>query len=229
MKQTCLLSAILLVLSSPALALIHFGVHAGLDMNAQDVYTLTEDDLGLESPTELVSLTRSAFSNPLMAGLHIGVDALPVVDFEFGVEGSLATYDVLYEHGDVPPFANSSSETVPFGRISAYGSAKLTVIDLPMLDGYAGAGLGYHLLTPLFSRELLQTEVGDGNYDLDIGEILARQPGIGYHLLAGARFEPALMPVAFNVEGRYMILPANDYGDETNRFLCVSAAVEFGI
>ncbi|MDP6669395.1 MAG: hypothetical protein QF492_05775 [Candidatus Krumholzibacteria bacterium] len=230
MKKGLIFLSLLLLVAAPSSALLRFGFHGGLDQNAQAAltYSFTDDLLGGGVDMD-VSVSADEIANPYVGGLHLMFDALPVLDFELGVEVAASPYKLNYSHSDGVEPGSDSSESLVFGRLSAYASAKYTIAKLPTLKLQVGGGAGYHMMTPLFSEALLRTEVAEhGNYTLDVQDILARQAGLGYHALAALRMAPAFLPVALNLEGRYYLLPENEYGDKTNRFLSLLLGLEFG-
>ncbi len=232
MRRILSLSVLLLLIStSPAWAIFSFGVHGGFDMNAEDAHTLADAEL---SDDTWVAIERDEITAPLMGGIHMRFGAMPIVDLEIGLEASVRKYHVSYQHleDDNVTIIESIDDDAYFGRISGYASAKINVINLPLIKGYGGAGLGYHVMAPLISQELLEKliiEDGvEGEDDLDPAEILAKEGTIGVHLLAGFSFKPAFLPLALSVEGRYTMLPENDYGDETNRFMSIVFGIDLG-
>ncbi len=231
MRRILSLSVLLLLIStSPAWAVFSFGVHGGFDLNAEDAHTLADAAL---SDGTLVAIKRDEITAPLMGGIHMRFGAMPIVDLEIGLEASVRKYHVFYQHlEDNLTVIETIDDDAYFGRISGYASAKINVINLPLIKGYGGAGLGYHVMTPLISRELLEKliiEDGvEGEDDLDPAEILDKEGTVGVHLLAGVSFKPAFLPLALSVEGRYTMLPENDYGDETNRFMSIVFGLDIG-
>ena len=232
MRRILTLSVLLLLIStSPAWAIFSFGVHGGFDMNAEDAHTLADAEL---SDNTWVAIERDEITAPLMGGGHLRFGALPIVDLEFGFEASVRKYHVSYQHLDTNniDILETIDDDAYFGRITGYVSAKINVINLPLITGYAGGGLGYHVMAPLISRELLEKLIIEdgvsGEDDLDPAEILAKEGTLGTHLLAGLSFKPAFLPLALSVEGRYNMLPENDYGDETNRFISLVFGLDIG-
>lgn len=234
-RSTARCAALLLVLLLPALpaaAQFSVGLHAGFDLNAQDAEALAAAEL---SDGTWVSLEREAIEAPLLGGLHLRFSAAPIVDLELGVEGSLREYAVAYEHraadNSTVLAGERFAEEAKFARLSIYGSGKLNVVDLPLMKVYAGAGGGYHFMTPLLSLPLLEAKIVEeatGGAALGPADILAREGVWGGHLLAGLRFKPNFLPLALGVEGRYHALAQNDYGDETHRFVAVVFNLELG-
>ena len=232
MRRILILTVALLVsAASPALAFVSFGVHGGFDLNAEDAHPIADAEL---SDNTWVAIERDEITAPLMGGVHLTFGAFPVVDLEIGLEASLRKYHVSYQHlnTDNIEVLETIDDDAYFARITGYVSGKLNVISLPLFKGYAGAGLGYHVIAPLISRDLLEKliveEGADSNEDLDPAEILAKEGTMGAHLLAGIRFKPSFLPLALSVEGRYYMLPENDYGDETNRFLTLVFGLDIG-
>jgi hypothetical protein len=113
-----------------------------------------------------------------------------------------------------------------FARVHGYVSAKLNLLSLPTVKVFGGAGLNYGLMAPLASRDLITEVTKDGDFELEVEDIIDRQGTFGAHVLAGARLKPAVAPFAILLEGRYYILQENDYGDETNRFASILAGFE---
>ncbi len=232
MRRILTLSTLLLLVStSPAWAILSFGFHGGFDLNSEDAHTLADAEL---TDDTWVSIDRDEITAPLMGGIHLRFGALPIVDVEIGLEVGLRKYHVEYQHlNDTQTVTlESIDDDAYFGRISSYLSAKVNVINLPLVKGYAGAGVGYHLMAPLISRDLLEklfVEDGiSGEDDLDPAEILGKEGTMGAHLLAGVRFKPSFLPLALSFEGRYTMLPENDYGDETNRFMSIIFGLDLG-
>lgn len=224
MRRILLVSALIALLASPAEAVVSFGIHGGFDLNGQDLYTITED-IG---DGETVSIDREEIKAPLMGGIHLRFGMVPIVDLELGVEGALRKYHVFYEQVDVTDIFD---EDVYLGRISVYASGKVNIINMPLVKGYGGAGLGYHVMAPLLSRELLEYWIEDQDTDLDeleVEDIIEREGKIGAHILGGIRVKPAMLPIALSLEGRYYFLPENDYGDDTNRFFSVVFGLDLG-
>jgi len=219
------LAALLVLSAAPAQALLKFGVHAGLDLNARDE-TLLEPFQGPDlSGTETVTLRSGGISDPLLLGAHLHFGALPFIDLEAGLEGSFASYKYGYRYGDLAEL----EEEILFGRLSAYGSLHFSMIALPMFKAYVGGGLGYHLVTPLMSRDLAVKRLEDaGHYDLDLRSLLDREGVAGFHALGGLRFTPAFTPLALKLEARYHMLEQNAYGDDCHRFLTVVLGVDLG-
>jgi hypothetical protein len=94
---------------------------------------------------------------------------------------------------------------------------------------YIGGGLGYHLINPLFGEEIVLQELEDlGDYGMDLADLLKRESHFGVHALGGISLRPVFLPFAVNVEARYFMLPENEFGDETNKFLSWTLGLNFG-
>ncbi|MCP4550064.1 MAG: hypothetical protein GY835_26695 [bacterium] len=216
----------------PCTAHAGFGAHFGFDMNAQDTYDLFNAQLH-PGDTDVVSITCSEIDKPLLVGVHFSFNMLPLVDLELGMEGSFGKYSVVYESlenlgGDVDGFFD---EDVALARVGIYATGKYNVIKMPLVKGYVGGGLGYHIMTPLLTEEFIKAETEGGNYDLDADElvkVLGDQAGIGMHLAFGVKGKPSFMPLSVYAEGRYYVLPENDYGDETNKFFTMVIGLDIG-
>jgi len=232
MRKLAALGALMLLVTAmagPASALVRFGIHAGMDFNGQDAKTLARQEIN--NGPDTFDIEREEIKAPMMAGVHFFLGAMPYVDLELGLEASLSKYHVVYNHwlDDVATdVANAFDEDVYFGRLSVYLSAKHNLLDLPAVQGYAGGGLGYHIMGPLLSKDLVEEETAGGDYDLDAGDILAKSGTMGFHGLVGLRVKPGPAPFAITAEGRYFLLGENDYGDDTNQFLALALGLEFG-
>ena len=228
MRRILTLSAILtLFAATPAFAVFSFGVHGGFDLNGGDAHEIAGETLSDGTSFEI---ERNAIDAPLMGGIHFRIDAFPVLDLEIGVEASFRQYGVVYSYDDGGTLETFDDDAF-FGRIGGYASLKYNVIDLPMVKGYAGGGLGYHVVAPLVSRELLEKLIVEDNLDsdeMDPAEILGKEGAVGGHLLAGVSFKPSFVPLTLSVEGRYYLLQENDYADETNRFLGIAFGLDLG-
>jgi hypothetical protein len=223
------LGLLVLLAAAPAQAIVSFGVYGGIDVNGQDAEDIERFEF--EGSTESVSLTREEISAPIMGGIYVLVDATPFIDVEVGVEASFTKYDVSYTHYDgVTVLQDYPAEEGYFGRIGATVSGKLNMLSLPTMKGYVGAGLGYHLIAPLLSGELLEDQIvneGLSGNEIAADEVVDRAGAFGGHLLAGAKFKIPVLPFSLRAEGRYYFVGENDFGDDTNNFL--SATVGLGI
>ncbi len=226
----CALVCVMGLTAAPAFAIFAIGVHAGMDMNDQDLQTLA--DVVLSDDDTRISLDREKIDAPLMGGLHILFDITPIIDVEFGFEASLSKYDVVYSYSEGGVLQETISDEGYFGRASAYVSGKFNLVNLPLVKAYGGAGLGYHFMAPLVSKPLLEDFLvvqGLSGDDISIDEIIESGTTMGFHLLGGVRAKPPVFPFALTLEGRYFMLSENDYGDDTNSFLAVALGLEFGI
>jgi len=234
MKNTALrlLLAILTLSLLPVAALAGMGVHFGWDMNSQDAYDLERIQIDPDFGDD-VAITAEKINKSLLAGIHFSFGMLPLVDLEFGFEGSFSQYRLIYENfpegtGEIE---TPIDEDVPFARVGFYATGKYNVIKMPTVKGYVGAGLNYNIVTPMLTKTFVEMETSNGDYDLDaddVIEILGDQGGVGMHLAFGVRGKPAALPVAIYGEGRLYFLPENDYGDETNQFFTIVFGLDIG-
>jgi len=211
------------VAAPPASAMLRTGFHVGIDRNGHDAYReIFDGDLG---ESESISIFSHNLDDPLLGGVQLLVDALPFVDFEFGLEGSYAKYSFEYLSGS----SQSFQQDVGFGRLSLYASGKFNYISLPMVRLYIGGGVGYHQITPLFGEKLvLQQLQQQGSYELNLSNILARKSHFGAHALGGILLRPAFLPFSLDMEARYFMLPVNEFGDDTSKFLSWTLGLYFG-
>lgn len=233
MKNTAtrLLLAILTLSLLPISAMAGMGLHIGWDMNSQDAYDLERIQINPSFPDE-VAITAEKIDKSLLAGIHFTFGMLPLVDLEFGFEGSFTKYRLLYENFPTSgPIEKPIDEDVPFARVGFYTTGKYNVIKMPMVKGYVGAGLNYNIVTPLLTKTFVEAETSNGDYNLsaeDVTKILGEQAGVGMHLAFGVRGKPAAMPITIYGEGRLYFLPENDYGDETNKFFSIVFGLDIG-
>jgi len=223
MKTLLGIAALLAFAASPALAIVQTGFHLGIDRNGHETY---EREFGSDlGDDEVVTIFSHDIKDPILAGVHLFVDILPFIDLEAGIESSFAKYKYEYQAAGLA----LRDQEVTYGRIALYGSGKFHFISLPMFRLYVGGGAGYHLITPLFGEELVREELeSGGDYDLDLGDILSRRSHFGLHVLGGVRLQPVFLPFALSLEGRYFMLPENEFGDETNKFLSFTLGLDFG-
>jgi hypothetical protein len=238
-KFLCALTLVF-ILSAGMAGATGFGVHIGYDMNTQDNYRLDGGDLFGDFGDELVNLTRGDIEKGLMGGIHFSFSMIPMIDLEFGLEGSFAKYDMNYSYLDPAEGADPITvfdDELGLARAGAYVAAKYNVISLPLLKGYVGGGVGYHVMTPLLGEDFLKEQLNpeatldDVEYDIDIEdavEEIMEQAGMGIHLAVGVKGKPAFIPLSVSIEYRYYMLPENDYADETNKFGSLVVGLDIG-
>jgi len=222
MKTAILGVLVLAATAGQASALVQTGFHLGLDRNGHDFYETTPDaELG---EAEALTLFSRRIADPILGGVHLFADLLPFVDLEAGAEASYASYKYGYEGDDRVLHEQESG----YGRLAVYASGKFHFISLPMFRLYVGGGAGYHLITPLFGEDLVRKDLESGGDTLDLADILGRRSHFGAHALGGLRLRPAILPFSLSLEGRYFMLPANEFGDDNNKFLSFILALDFG-
>jgi hypothetical protein len=231
MRKIATLCALVCVLgfgATPASAIFSLGIHGGMDFNDQDGKILNEL---LSDGSTMLSLESEEIDAPLMGGVHILFDIMPMIDVELGLDVSFAKYSVIYSTSGGPVVVSFDEEAY-FGRASAYVSGKYNLIKMPLFSAYGGAGLGYHFVAPLASKDLIDeliVEEGLSGDELSPEEFIDFETTLGFHLLGGLRMKPPIFPFGLTLEGRYFLTAENDYGDDTNNVFTFALGLEFGI
>ncbi len=235
-KTLVMIFAFTLGMTARAFGLFGFGIHAGKDLftvdSLADTFSL-DYTLGTSTNKAQAAIERSAIEKPLMLGGQIYVDALPVIDIEVGFDIAAAVYNVFAWRQITVNNATQTdtlyNEKLPFARVGIYPTIKINLIKLPpiihVVRVYAGAGLSFHLVTPVASPNLiLDNFTTDQPKTLTVEEIVKKNTKTGGHLLAGVKIKPPLVPIALNVEAKFSIIPEGTY-DEPSKFLSLGGGL----
>ncbi|HAQ61740.1 TPA: hypothetical protein DCR49_07065 [Candidatus Delongbacteria bacterium] len=240
-----------------AYALFGIGGHIGVDNTSVDAKTVDAFSITMSGLDYSYSLERDEIKNPLAIGAQIYFDIPIVpIGFELGFEGAWATYSwkgsnhITGPSGDIPleftgydyP-AEEYDEQFDFAKIGVDVTAKWYVFSLPPVvktfKFYVGGGAGFYFITPIVSEKLIEKELekkypelstppAAGNpITFDVDEYIEEVTVIGYHFVAGMQLKLPALPIAFNVDYKYVSTPENDYGDPTNDFSVIKGSLSF--
>ena len=208
-----LVSAILLMNSTPAFAIFGIGIHGGVDNFTVDSF---DEKFKLGDGNE-VSLTREEISSPVMFGCNFIFDALPIIDLELSADACFQEYKLTY----TTPLKTEDYDAT-FGRIGIYGTVRKNLISFPPVIStfslYTGAGVGLHLISPVVGKNLIQDELKSVDDKLDTDELVKNLTRVGGHILLGAQFNPPAIPFMISVNAKYTIIGKGDY-EEPGSFL----------
>lgn len=159
------------------------------------------------------------------------VDVEATANFQWGMyDASFATFGfpqndtVNLEYQTDFPFADKAEPT--FGKLDLEGSVLYPFLKLPPMVGiakfYAGAGITYTLSTAVldneFAAEALEGKIGAVNPSDEasiqkVTQLLTEAiieegllQGIGFHVMAGTRVKPPIIPLAIYANVKYAML-----------------------
>lgn len=189
-------------------SLITIGAHGGMDMVTIDSYGR---DFALGSDT--VRLERDEISNPMLIGGKISLDLLPVIDLEVGADFAWKQYHYLY---DVPPFPQySDSGDITFARINVNFTVKRTFLSFPpavkVFSVYGGLGGDLQFITPVLCEEVILDNLTTANTEMDAVKLIEKGTKYGFHILAGIKIKPPVMPVGVDMNVKYILSSKGDY------------------
>jgi hypothetical protein len=240
-----------------AYALFGIGGHIGVDNTSVDGKIVDAFSISMSGLDYSYSLERDEIKNPLALGAQIYFDIPIVpVGFELGFEGAWASYSwkgsnhITGPDGDIPlqftgydTPVSDYDEQFDFAKIGVDVTAKWYVFSLPPVvktfKFYVGGGAGFYFITPIVSEKLIAKElekkypalstppVAGSTISFDVDEYIEEVTVIGYHFVAGMQLKIPVMPVAFNVDYKYVSTPENDYGDPTNDFSVIKGSLSF--
>ncbi|MDP8205915.1 MAG: hypothetical protein P9L92_04555 [Candidatus Electryonea clarkiae] len=212
------------------------GIHIGMDMAAvesKDYSFGFDGDLPSYTPS---TLGRQESGSPLNIGIDYTIGMIPMIDLVIGFTGAFSNYDISYipatDTNTGLQAGDPMDETIPYVRAGFELSALYGVWGFPPIvkavNVMVGAGVGYHLFSPVLSEELLTDKIESADAEIDPLEYADEIEGkIGFHLVGGVKIKPAGVPIGFRVLGKYYIISGQDEGAPEN-FMNVSAGIYFG-
>jgi hypothetical protein len=164
-------------------------------------------------------------------GLKLWIDALPFVDIEATTNVQFGQYDVNLILPDNSKLALKYDLKMPlapskpmFARVVNDVSILYPFLKLPpvvtIAKIYVGAGLTYGLSTPLldstFARKALKnanlkSDANSADLSKALTEAIVKEglkQGIGFHLIAGVRVKPPVIPLAVYANVKYHFIGA---------------------
>ncbi|NOY78090.1 MAG: hypothetical protein GXO76_09505 [Calditrichaeota bacterium] len=213
---------------------IGIGIHGGTDR-----FTIPS----LERSVKLMDLTqvsviREEVKNPIMGGIDLFINTLPIIDLQISVDGSKTTYPLKYIRPNPTVLNPLNQDTtrydVPFGRVGLYVSVKKNLIAIPpilkTITLYAGLGAGAHYIAPLVSEKYIYDHLKTKAENLDAEGILkddiAKEIIYGGHALVGLRLKVPIFPIQVFGEGKLTIVPAGKY-EQPSKFFSVYAGLAY--
>ncbi len=196
---------------------IGVGIHGGMDYF--EIPSL-DRSVKLADLTQ-VGIVREGFKNPVMGGIDIFVNTLPIIDLQVSLDVSKLTYPLQYIRPNLynPLKKDTTNYDVPFGRVGIDLTVKKNLIVFPpvlkTLAIYAGGGVGAHYIAPVVSEQYvfdkLQTAAEELNTDEIFKEDIKENMVYGWHLLLGLRLKLPILPIQFFGEGKMTFVPAGKY------------------
>ena len=187
-------------------SLITIGAHGGMDMVTIESY---EKSFELESQ-EMVTFKRDEISNPMLIGGKVSLDLLPIIDLEVGADFAWKEYHWRY----VTPIYSDNGD-VTFARINVNFTVKRTFLSFPpavkVFSVYGGLGGDLQFITPVLCEKLIVENLETASEKMDAVELVKKGTKSGFHILAGVKFKPPVMPVGVDVNVKYILSSKGDY------------------
>ena len=199
-----------------------YAILGGVGLNfAQDSFTLDGETIP-ESPVE--EIVRTEMLEPIGLGGFAYLTLIPFIDLEAGVNLTGATYEYSYTDSEL-----STDKTVELGlaKLTWHVSAQRSLLKLPMIRMYAGAGVNGSTYTKIVSEDLVNGLSSDCFNDEDCMKEELAGDATSMHLEAGARFEPPILPFSLNINARYNLV--KDIVPDSDGFLTISVGAAFAI
>jgi len=213
---------------------IGIGIHGGMD---RFTVPALERSVKLMDLTQ-VSIIREEAKNPMMGGIDLFINTLPLIDLQVSVDGSKTTYPLEYIRPNPTVLNPLNQDTtrydVPFGRLGIYVSVKKNLIAIPpilkTITLYAGIGAGAHYIAPLVSEKYVYDHLKTKAEELDaegiLKEDIAKEIIYGGHALLGLRLKLPIFPIQVFGEGKVTIVPAGKY-EQPSRFFSIYAGLAY--
>ncbi len=205
-KYLILLTVMLTFFAKSESSLITIGAHGGMDMVTIESY---EKSFELESQ-EMVTFKRDEISNPMLIGGKVSLDLLPVIDLEVGADFAWKEYHWRY----VTPIYSDNGD-VSFARINVNFTVKRTFLSFPpavkVFSVYGGLGGDLQFITPVLCEDLILEKLKTAEAVMDTEELIKRGTKSGFHILAGIKIKPPVMPVGVDVNVKYILSSKGDY------------------
>ncbi|HQO08483.1 MAG TPA: hypothetical protein PLK90_00630 [Clostridiales bacterium] len=247
--------ASILTLIYQAYALFGIGGHIGIDDTNVSGKTVDAYSITMSGYDYSYSLSRDGIKAPLTFGAQMYFD-IPIIPigFEADFEGVWASYswkgankltgpggndiELRFTGYDYP--VSEYKEEFDFVKLGVDVTGKWYIFSLPPVVNtfkfYVGGGVGFYFITPIVTEKLIKTEL-EKNYadhlpsndqiSFDVDEYIEKVSVFGYHAVAGVQLKIPALPVAFNVDYKYVSTPENDYGDATNEFSIIKGSLSF--
>lgn len=183
------------------------------------------------SGSDSISIDQGGVSGLQGFGVKLWIDALPFVDIEIGSNIQWGMYDVSIVAPGEDPIDLNFDLGVPtvdkpgFARIVNDISVVYPFLKLPpvvsLVKLYAGGGITHVLATEVLNASFAKKAVaaaveedpGAAGSAEEISEILVNaivdeglKSGMGFHLVAGAKAKPPVIPIAAFVNFKYHFL-----------------------
>jgi hypothetical protein len=199
-----------------------------------------------------ISLIQGSVSGLQGFGAKIWIDALPFIDLEATTNVQWGFYDLKVAQGSQSVEVKSPldvpfvDERPGFARIATDISVLYPFLKLPpvvsLVKLYAGAGMTHVLATEVLNGELAEKAVQkaiDAGRTPDSPSEVAEElvnvlkdeglsSGVGFHLVAGAKAKPPVIPLAAFINVKYHFLGSQpDAVDGSSLTLEVGGALAF--
>ena len=199
-----------------------YAILGGIGINgAQDSFTLDGDSF--EGPGDIATVTRTDINSLVGIGGFVYLTAIPFIDFEAGINVTGSLYNYSYE--DLS--GTLIDQEFPMAKVTWNLSAQRPIFKIPTIRVYAGGGINGSTYTEILTFENTTNLDAEQLSNTDYIEDELAVSTTGFHLEAGARFKPPILPLSFNANARYNFI--KDMVPDQNGFLTLSAGIAFAI
>jgi hypothetical protein len=175
-----------------------------------------------------ITLKQASVSGLNGFGLKLWIDVLPFVDLELGSNFQWGMYDLTIAQGDNKQNVEFDLGVVDkpgFARIASDFTIQYPFLKLPpvvnLAKFWAGAGVTHVLATEVLNKKFadkalakaLASDAGAADTPEEVATVLADaikdeglQSGVGFHLAAGVKVKPPVIPIAAFADIKYHFL-----------------------
>ena len=199
-----------------------YAILGGIGINGvQDSFTL--DGASFEGPGSIATVTRTDINSPVGLGGFVYLTVIPFVDFEAGINVTGSIYNYSY----VDLLGNNQDVELPMAKVTWNLSAQRPIFKIPTIRVYAGAGVNGSTYTKIVTLETMENLNPEQLSNIDYIEDELGVSTTGFHLEAGARFKPPILPFSLNANARYNFI--KDMVPDKNGFLTLSVGLALAI
>ena len=199
-----------------------YAILGGIGINGvQDSFTL--DGESFEGPGDIAMVTRTDIDSPVGIGGFVYLTVIPFVDFEAGINVTGSIYNYSY----VDLLGNNQDVEFPMAKVTWTLSVQRPIFKIPTIRVYAGGGINGSTYTEIVTFETMANLDTEKLSNISYIEDELAVSATGFHLEAGARFKPPVLPFSLNANARYNFI--KDMVPDKNGFLTLSVGLALAI
>ena len=199
-----------------------YAILGGIGINGvQDSFTL--DGESFEGEGDIAMVTRTDIDSPVGIGGFVYLTVIPFVDFEAGINVTGSIYNYSY----VDLLGNNQDVEFPMAKVTWNLSVQRPIFKIPTIRVYAGGGINGSTYTEIVTFETMANLDTEKLSNISYIEDELAVSATGFHLEAGARFKPPVLPFSLNANARYNFI--KDMVPDKNGFLTLSVGLALAI